>query len=85
MALACSRDSVDQIRLNPTTQQNVVTYTVIVKAANPDGALLPGMTANANFIVAEKEARCAADDGAVVQARRLETPACAGQQAARSR
>ncbi len=44
--------TVDQIRLNPTTQQNVVTYTVIVKAANPDGALLPGMTANASFIVA---------------------------------
>ena len=47
--------TVDQIRLNPTTQQNVVTYTVIVKAANPDGALLPGMTANADFIVAEKK------------------------------
>jgi HlyD family secretion protein len=46
--------TVDQIRLNPTTQQNVVTYTVIVKSANPDGALLPGMTANANFIVSER-------------------------------
>lgn len=48
------RGTVDQIRLNPTTQQNVVTYTVIVKAANPDGALLPGMTANANFVVSER-------------------------------
>ncbi|PZN96772.1 MAG: efflux RND transporter periplasmic adaptor subunit [Alphaproteobacteria bacterium] len=48
------RGTVQQIRLNPTTQQNVVTYTVIVMAANPDGALLPGMTANASFIVAEK-------------------------------
>ena len=46
--------TVDQLRLNPTTQQNVVTYTVIVKAANPDGALLPGMTANANFVVSER-------------------------------
>ena len=46
--------TVDQVRLNPTTQQNVVTYTVIVKAANPDGALLPGMTANANFVVSER-------------------------------
>ncbi len=45
---------VDEVRLNPTTQQNVVTYTVIVKAANPDGALLPGMTANAAFRVAER-------------------------------
>jgi HlyD family secretion protein len=44
--------SVAQIRLNPTTQQNVVTYTVIVSVANPDGALLPGMTANASFQVA---------------------------------
>ena len=47
--------SVDQIRLNPTTQQNVVTYTVIVKAANPDGALLPGMTANASFVVSDRK------------------------------
>jgi HlyD family secretion protein len=46
--------TVDQIRLNPTTQQNVVTYTVIVKAANPDGALLPGMTANASFLVSDR-------------------------------
>lgn len=47
--------TVDQIRLNPTTQQNVVTYTVIVKAANPDGALLPGMTANASFMVSDRK------------------------------
>ncbi len=45
---------VNQIRLNPTTLQNVVTYTVIVGVANPDGALLPGMTANASFVVSEK-------------------------------
>lgn len=45
--------TVDQIRLNPTTQQNVVTYTVIVTAANPDGTLLPGMTANASFLVSD--------------------------------
>lgn len=45
--------SVRQIRLNPTTQQNVVTYTVIVGVANPDSALLPGMTANASFLVSD--------------------------------
>ena len=45
--------TVSQVRLNPTTQQNVVTYTVIVAVANPDGALLPGMTANAAFLVSE--------------------------------
>jgi len=44
---------VDQIRQMPQAQQNVVTYTVIVRAANPDLALLPGMTANARFILAE--------------------------------
>jgi len=44
--------TVGQIRLNPTSQQNVVTYTVIVEVANPDGALLPGMTANASFLIA---------------------------------
>lgn len=47
--------TVSQIRLNPTTQQNVVTYTVIVAVANPDGALLPGMTANASFLVSERK------------------------------
>jgi HlyD family secretion protein len=43
--------TVAQVRLNPTSQQNVVTYTVIVSVANPDGALLPGMTANASFLI----------------------------------
>lgn len=43
--------SVRQVRLNPTTQQNVVTYTAVVAVPNPDGALLPGMTANASFQV----------------------------------
>ena len=38
-----------QVRLNPTTVQNVVTYTVIVEAANPGMKLLPGMTANLAF------------------------------------
>lgn len=45
---------VSQIRLNPVTQQNVVTYTVVVEAPNPDGALLPGMTADARFQVATR-------------------------------
>lgn len=42
---------VDEIRLNPSTQQNVVTFTVIIAVDNPDGALLPGMTATASFAV----------------------------------
>jgi HlyD family secretion protein len=39
------RGSVRQVRLNPTIQSNVVSYTVIVGAENPDGKLKPGMTA----------------------------------------
>lgn len=45
--------AVSQIRLNPTTVSNVVTYTVMVDAANPKGFLLPGMTATLDFIVAQ--------------------------------
>lgn len=37
--------TVDQVRLNPTTEQNVVIYNVIIKIDNKDGKLLPGMTA----------------------------------------
>ncbi|MDP4267469.1 MAG: efflux RND transporter periplasmic adaptor subunit [Bacteroidota bacterium] len=42
---------VTEIRLQPTTKSNVVTYTVIVKAPNPDFKLMPGMTANITIIV----------------------------------
>ncbi len=38
-----------QVRLNPTTVQNVVTYTVVVESPNPQIKLLPGMTANLIF------------------------------------
>jgi HlyD family secretion protein len=38
-----------QVRLTPTTEQNVVTYTVIVEAPNLELKLLPGMTANLTF------------------------------------
>jgi HlyD family secretion protein len=41
--------TVSQVRLASTTVQNVVTYTVIVDAANPQGLLLPGMTATVTF------------------------------------
>ncbi|MCS7311869.1 MAG: efflux RND transporter periplasmic adaptor subunit [Acidobacteria bacterium] len=45
---------VEQIRLQPTVNQNVVTYTVVINAPNPEGQLLPGMTANVTVLVAEK-------------------------------
>lgn len=45
---------VKQVRLNPTIQENVVTYNVIAMVNNDDGALLPGMTANIHFVVMQK-------------------------------
>ncbi|MGE0357550.1 MAG: efflux RND transporter periplasmic adaptor subunit [Burkholderiales bacterium] len=39
------RGVVKQVRLNPTIQSNVVSYTVIVSADNAEGKLKPGMTA----------------------------------------
>lgn len=38
--------NVKQIRLNPTIQQNVVTYNVVIGFKNVDSLLLPGMTAH---------------------------------------
>jgi HlyD family secretion protein len=43
---------VAQVRQNATTVSNVVTYTVVVYVDNKDGALRPGMTANATITVA---------------------------------
>jgi HlyD family secretion protein len=44
-----------QIRKAALVVQNVVTYTVVVAVENPEGRLLPGMTANVKLIVAEKD------------------------------
>lgn len=43
---------VTQVRINPTTVNNVVTYTVVTKVDNSAGKLLPGMTATATIDVA---------------------------------
>jgi len=45
---------VQQIRLNPTNQQNVVTYNVRINVANPEQVLLPGMTAYVNIAVLQR-------------------------------
>jgi HlyD family secretion protein len=44
-----------QVRLQPTTVQNVVNYTVVVNASNDTGKLLPGMTATVDFITNESK------------------------------
>ena len=42
---------IKQIRKSPQNVQNVVSYTVVISAQNPDMALLPGMTANVRIVV----------------------------------
>lgn len=42
---------VTQVRLNPTTESNVVTYEVVVNAPNPEHKLIPGLTANLTIYV----------------------------------
>src|SRR5579872_5669277 len=46
------RGKVVQIRLNPTTVQNVVTYDTVIAFDNPQMKLFPGMTAYVNIPVA---------------------------------
>jgi HlyD family secretion protein len=46
-----------QVRLTPTTVQNVVTYTVVVEAPNLELKLLPGMTANLTFQIEKHEGK----------------------------
>jgi len=47
--------SIQDIRINPTVQQNVVSYPVVVAAPNPDLKLLPGMTAKLSFQIDKRE------------------------------
>ncbi|HKW09139.1 MAG TPA: efflux RND transporter periplasmic adaptor subunit [Gemmatimonadaceae bacterium] len=42
--------TVQQVRLQSTTQDNVVNYTTVISVANVDGKLLPGMTATVSFL-----------------------------------
>ncbi len=43
--------TVQQVRMQPTTTSNVVTYTVIIEAPNPEEKLFPGMTANITIMI----------------------------------
>jgi HlyD family secretion protein len=49
------RGTVSQVRLSPEIVQNVVTYDVIIQAANPDLLLKPGMTANVTVLIDQRE------------------------------
>jgi HlyD family secretion protein len=46
---------VTEVRLQPTITNNVVTYTIVISAQNPDYKLMPGMTAETNIYVLEKK------------------------------
>ncbi|MBM4294066.1 MAG: efflux RND transporter periplasmic adaptor subunit [Deltaproteobacteria bacterium] len=46
---------VGKVRLNATMTQNVVTYTVEINTDNSDAKLIPYLTANVKFMVAERK------------------------------
>ncbi len=46
---------ITQVRLEPTTNSNVVTYSVVIDAPNPDLKLKPGLTASITVIVNEAD------------------------------
>ena len=45
---------IQQMRLNPVTVQNVVTYNVVIDVSNPEQKLKPGMTANLTVTIDER-------------------------------
>ena len=49
------KGTVSQVRISPTTVQNVVTYNVVIIIDNKDLKLIPGMTANVSIITDKKE------------------------------
>lgn len=56
---------VTQVRKASTITSNVVTYKVIISAANPRQQLLPGMTANVDLILGEKNNVLRVDNSAL--------------------
>ena len=45
---------IEQMRINPSNVQNVVTYNVVIDVNNPDQKLKPGMTANLMITIDER-------------------------------
>ena len=67
--------TVEQVRLQPVVTQNVVTYDVILRAANPGGRLMPGMTANLTIVTERRDDVLRAPAGAL----RFNPPAAEGE------
>jgi HlyD family secretion protein len=57
--------AVSQVRQAPQTVQNVITYDVVVTAANPQLLLKPGMTATVRVITAERHNVLRVSDAAI--------------------
>jgi len=57
--------SVKQVRFSPTVTTNVVTYTTIVDAENPELKLRPGMTATVSIITGEAKGVLRVPNGAL--------------------
>ena len=69
--------AVSQVRLQSTVKENVVNYSVVVTTANPDGALLPGMTATVDFVL-ERAADVLLVPNSALRFRPAAQPAAAG-------
>ncbi|HKP72507.1 MAG TPA: efflux RND transporter periplasmic adaptor subunit, partial [Pyrinomonadaceae bacterium] len=48
------KGTIQQMRLNPQNVQNVVTYNVVIDVRNPEQKLKPGMTANLEITIDER-------------------------------
>lgn len=57
--------SVQQVRLQSVTTDNVVSYTAVVSVANLDGKLLPGMTATVEFVTGSAKNALTVPNGAL--------------------
>ena len=57
--------TVQQVRLQSTTQDNVVNYTTVISVANLDGKLLPGMTATVQFLTGSAKNVLLVPNGAI--------------------
>jgi HlyD family secretion protein len=57
--------TVRQVRLQSTTTENVVNYTVVVSVPNESAKLLPGMTATVSFITGTADSALVVPNGAL--------------------
>ena len=77
--------AVRQVRLQSTTVNNVVNYTAVVAVANPDGALLPGMTATVKFLTGAATTCCRCRTRRCASSPRSPRPTARARRSARAR